>query len=135
MGSFVVIVNGKIRVGIPTALLIEQGGAREAYFVPANIKAGGVWFMRDATHQSPDGKYERVTVGHTSDWTADFDITVTEPGQEPYRYEDTFYVEALDRNRAERLALAEAERDIERRFGDVASDIRIIRIGEGGMFR
>lgn len=123
------LTTREIVPGIPSPLLIQTGRG-DAY--DAGSPAQGFWRLRDDKYDPAGTVYTRVAIEHTDDWKVEVVIHVTEPGREPYRYEDYFIVQAMDRAEAERLTYAKAHEDIIYRFGEESgSDVQIIRAREG----
>ena len=111
--------------GVPSPLLIEQGGGVAVYEAPSDPNGPwkGMWFLQDAHHPiGTDGTVRRVKVIHTEEWKVTVAITIYDPSltdedQEP-EYSDWFIVEASDRADAETRGRAAARKDVEDRYGD-----------------
>jgi len=126
--------TGKETRGIPSPLLIEEGGG-EAFYTPPENPDGpfnkGYWRLREGNNVSPDGQYTRVRIVHTDDWKVTVRITVTDP-RFPEEYEDWFIVEASDRQDAETRGEAAAKDDVASRYGeDAAFKVRVLHTREG----
>jgi hypothetical protein len=119
--------------GIPTPRLIEAGGGEAFFKAPENPQYKGVWYIHEEpNHVSPDGTYTRVRIYHTEGYAVEVEVTVTGDDEQD-NYRDEFFVDAIGEQDAQSLAAAECRRDVEDRYGDVATDIRFIRTHRGGL--
>lgn len=128
-----VIGPGGTVVGtLPTPRLISEGGGEAWEDSP------GHWRSRDdaydAAHKPADVPYTRVRVARAEDWRVEVTLTVDDAGA-PYTYDDWFHVVAVTRDEAQRLGLAAANDEAERRWDDANPIIHIDNIRQGvGLF-